>query len=432
MKKLYLHIGTPKTGTSALQSFFSKNREQLYRDGIWYPNLVAELKVEEKLKIFTGNGVSLKEYAVNLDLMDENKKDFFKGMFEDLHQSEKDILLSDELLYDCDEILYSNLMKAGFDLNVIVFLRRQDLWAESRWNQMVKWGSCADSCYDTAQKLNMDYYQKMKKIAEIIGKENLIIRLYQSGERDIFEDFLNILEINNIENYQKDKYQANPSLSANYVEMKRILNAIPGSDILMEDAKELLEEGRHYSLTEEKVKNAPAFLKREERIAILDKYCESNTALAQEFFGRDRLFDEITEDGDESGVDINTIYQDIIKFFSMLSVHQYQEVEKLKNHVLKFQIPEECEEKRIVVYGIDRLGNKLYQQIKMEGKSKDIVAVDRRWEMRQAKYEIPVINPENVDYAEQDYVMIAVGNEKTYLAIREYLIGKKRCLLNVF
>lgn len=354
-------------------------------------------------------------------------------MFEDLHHSENDVLLSDELLYYCDEVLYSNLMNEGFNLKIIVFLRRQDLWAESRWNQIVKWGNCTDSCYDTAQKLNMDYYQKMKKIAGIVGKENLIIRLYQPDECDIFEDFLNILGINNIENYQKDKYQANPSLSANYVEIKRILNSIPDGDILMEDAKELLEEGRHYSLTEEKVKNTPTFLKREERRAILEKYHAGNIALAKEFLGRDRLFDEIAEDG--NGVDPNTIYQDIIKFFSTLSVYQYKEIEKLKNCILKFQIPEKCKGKRIVIYGIDRLGNKLYQQIKMERISTELVAVDRRWELRRAKYKIPVINPENIDYAGQDYIMIAVGNEKTYLAIREYLIEKKKvpaeCILRM-
>jgi hypothetical protein len=37
-KKVYFHIGTHKTGTTALQSFFVKNRNVLSQNGIQYEN----------------------------------------------------------------------------------------------------------------------------------------------------------------------------------------------------------------------------------------------------------------------------------------------------------------------------------------------------------------------------------------------------------
>ena len=37
MKKIYLHIGTAKTGSSALQAFFYKNAKLLEDNGIYYP-----------------------------------------------------------------------------------------------------------------------------------------------------------------------------------------------------------------------------------------------------------------------------------------------------------------------------------------------------------------------------------------------------------
>ena len=37
MKKLFLHIGTHKTGTTSLQNFFLKNKNKLHDCGFYYP-----------------------------------------------------------------------------------------------------------------------------------------------------------------------------------------------------------------------------------------------------------------------------------------------------------------------------------------------------------------------------------------------------------
>lgn len=37
MKTLYLHIGTPKTATTSIQSFCYQNREILEKQGFYYP-----------------------------------------------------------------------------------------------------------------------------------------------------------------------------------------------------------------------------------------------------------------------------------------------------------------------------------------------------------------------------------------------------------
>ena len=36
MKQLYIHIGTGKTGTSAIQEFLYNNRKELLSDGVRY------------------------------------------------------------------------------------------------------------------------------------------------------------------------------------------------------------------------------------------------------------------------------------------------------------------------------------------------------------------------------------------------------------
>lgn len=37
MKTLYIHIGTPKTGTTSIQNFCGLNREKLKEQGVLYP-----------------------------------------------------------------------------------------------------------------------------------------------------------------------------------------------------------------------------------------------------------------------------------------------------------------------------------------------------------------------------------------------------------
>lgn len=429
MKKLYLHIGMTKTGTSALQRFFANNRERLYEDGIWYPELEAELKVDEKQKIFLGNADFLLKCSVDMEDMSNEQRHFFEDICKKLLSGEKDILLSHEGIYKKDGVVYKNLKDQGFDVKVIICLRRQDLWGESWWNQRVKTVSITENCFDFIQRMDLDYYKIVKGIAAVVGKDNVIVHVYESGdgrEENIFTTFLNILGIHNIDKYQKDTYQTNPSLSANFVEIKRIFNSIPNSAAFMDTMKEILEEGKKYALTDEKIMHAPSFLKREERLAILEKYHESNTMLAKEFLGRDTLFDETIEDNDEYGVDYETIYEDIIKFFGMLFVRQYEEIEKIKDVVCKFEIPEECIGKRIVVYGIDGLGNRLYRQLESEEICGELVAVDRRVNYVEELYNVPVVNPETIRYEDIDYVMIAVKNEKTYEVIKSYLINIKK------
>lgn len=430
MKVLYLHIGMPKTGSSALQSFFARNKERLYEDGIWYPELNADLKREEKQKAFGGNAGFLLQYSVDLEDMSKEQRQLFEDTCRKLQNSDKDILLSDERLFWRNTVVYKNLMAQGFDLKVIVYLRRQDLWYESNWNQAVKTKDVAEGCfsYILSHMRDLDYYKRIKQIAAVVGKDNMLVSSYESGRgtEDIFTAFLNMLGIHGMENYQKDTYQVNPSLSANFVEIKRIINSIPNGYVFMESVKEILEGGKKYALTNEKTVRAPSFLKREERLAIIEKYHESNTMLAREFLAREALFNETIDDSGKYGIDHETIYEDIIKLFGMALVCQYEEIEKIKDSLYKFEIPGGCVGKRIAVYGIDSLGSKLYRQLESEGTYKELVAIDMRWQYVGKLYNIPVVEPETICFENIDYVMIAVKNEKTYEAIKSYLIEEKK------
>lgn len=427
MNTVYLHIGTPKTGTSALQHFFYRNAEKMYEDGIWYPNLEAPLKMEKKLGLFNGNAIFFRDYDRPSEEIDEKRKDYVKEIFEEAAQKEKDLLLSSEALFWCGIHLYQNLKLWGVNVKVIIYLRRQDYWGESMWNQNVKKASYQTSkpCFEYMIENEdiFDYYRKLQQISGVLGKENIIVRTY-NGEKDVFSDFFHILGIGDLSGYIRDEYQANPSLSANYVEIKRILNGIPGSDAFSDSIKEIWEQGREYTASGEKIKTAPLFLSREERQIILDKYKEGNEKIAKEYLDREKLFSEELPEG-KVGIDTETIYADMIKFFGSLFVQQFNKMNELQRQVRKIELPDNCAGKKIVVYGIDRLGKELYECLKSNPQLGEVIAVDRRWKIVSDKYGFTVISPQMVDYGAVDYIMIGLEDEKTYLAIREYLISEK-------
>lgn len=428
MNTVYLHIGTPKTGTSALQHFFYRNAEKMYEDGIWYPNLEAPLKKEKKLGLFNGNAIFFRDYDRPSEEIDEKRKNYVKEIFKEAAQKEKDLLLSSEALFWCDIPLYQNLKLWGVNVKVIIYLRRQDYWGESMWNQNVKKASYQTSkpCFEYVMENEdiFDYQRKLQQISGVLGKENVIVRTY-SGEIDIFSDFFHILGIDDLSGYVRDEYQANPSLSANYVEIKRILNGIPGSDAFNDSIKEIWEQGREYTASGEKIKTAPLFLSREERQIILDKYKVGNEKIAKEYLDREKLFSEKVPEG-KTGIDTETIYADMIKFFGSLFVQQFNKMNELRKQVRKIELPDNCEGKKVVVYGIDRLGKELYECLKSDTRLAEVIAVDRRWKIIGDKYGYTVMSPQMVDYGEVDYIMIGVEDEKTYLAIREYLISEKQ------
>ena len=71
----------------------------------------------------------------------------------------------------------------GFQIHAIVYLRRQDKLYISHWNQVVKAKTGAIADYTLQEALEKDnlgiwleYYEKIERIASIIGKENILPR----------------------------------------------------------------------------------------------------------------------------------------------------------------------------------------------------------------------------------------------------------------
>lgn len=139
-KRLILHIGMHKTGTSSVQRYFSRNRAVLRRMGVCYPNSIG------------AKGERQPKHAAIFDAI-SHEADFGSDhpvlgpSIDRIDQAAAEIeaapgnlgVLSAEGLSGERPVFASAMAELGsrFDTTVVVFVRRQDHWVESFYKQMV-------------------------------------------------------------------------------------------------------------------------------------------------------------------------------------------------------------------------------------------------------------------------------------------------------
>lgn len=123
-----LHIGAPKTGSSALQNFFLKNREQLASAGYYYPE-----------HGFDVNGISGGHSRLGISLRDKQEAlaaRTFKEFIDEAKSQNKVLLLSSESYYSHPAAI-KRLMD-GFNCRIVCFFRDPSEFVVSIYNQSVK------------------------------------------------------------------------------------------------------------------------------------------------------------------------------------------------------------------------------------------------------------------------------------------------------
>ena len=95
--KLYLHIGTEKTGSSYLQHIAAYNRKKLLQENIWYPISTKNEKLMLKGDISPGNGQDIADY-INKKEFQTLEKRIAELVEQAKSQNSNKLLISNELL----------------------------------------------------------------------------------------------------------------------------------------------------------------------------------------------------------------------------------------------------------------------------------------------------------------------------------------------
>lgn len=283
MKKLILHIGRHKTGTSSLQRFLVENRGNLENHNIYYPNggiqgfghhLIAKSLSRKEMKLKNLDKVLQKPLFIDF-LRELNRK-------KDSHN----IVLSSEAFQNCNPIHVAEVF-SSFNVEIHVYLREHASYLLSSYAQSVQ----ATSNYMTLAEyeenvFHADYEKFINQWYEAFGRTSVNVYLFDKAHLtngDIVQDFLKRILGFNESSRGKFIYSAkdqNPSLGGRLVEFKRLLN------------KNGIADGKGDSEIYQALKKMTLIDKYQDKIRMdkdiyynLDKkYSEGNSRLSTEIF----------------------------------------------------------------------------------------------------------------------------------------------------
>lgn len=295
----FLHIGAPKTGSTALQEFLFENRETLSRKGWEYPDVSLRGFGHHDIAFLISGGYP--EWALS---QERPLEDLLQELTNKI-KGKSNVIISSEnfYLYPAPERMASVLTEAGFPFNsvkIIVYVRRQDEIHASWYNQAVKaqgyTGTIKDCISETFDL--WDYRARIDEWAHIFGEKNIIVRPYEYGtleKNDIRLDFLKLLNIGS-ENFDWPEKRINTRLNGDLLQFQSLINKLP---LTIPEKRRFHKELIALTAATRKMDlfDDPPLLSPNEKKALLDAYTASNMQLSRNYLSKDKLFkDKIADE----------------------------------------------------------------------------------------------------------------------------------------
>jgi hypothetical protein len=335
-RTLYLHVGMPKTGSTAIQNYLYLNRESLNQQGFYYPLTIHEIMgTEAYLSSRGADLVSAYPVPENTSLL--FYQNVFNARWYETGQSEEaDMIFADIAKNDSPRVLFSGeaigvmpdfyfLYKktptrspelrrtqrkeylekvrrhfSDFDVKVLVYLRRQDEFMESFYAQLFKEYIFIDFTIDDLEdRLPMDYYKAISEIADVFGKPNVIVRPFEAGQLldgDLLADFCFTVGIDpdGLKRPPSNPVVSNSALAPQFMSFKQAAyEGPPLKSYGWQDYTNILRNLSYHSQSKAGAKpQKMIFLSQTKRSQLLERYRESNAMVAREYLpeGRDTLF----------------------------------------------------------------------------------------------------------------------------------------------
>ncbi len=377
MKNIFLHIGQPKTGTTAIQLALGTFQEQglLKQHDFCYFGIISYLNFMTT--------VSFRNNKLFHDICMKKLSALLKEV------STSNIILSAEALASPlileDEQFFKSFVDvlSQYKIKIFIYLRRYDLFCESMWNQQVKIFNtrCSSPPYRPyVHRKIINLYEKY------FGKDNIYVRVYDKNtlyQNNSVCDFLEWIKLKDIiphiDKTQRDNISLSPEnlrISLSYIKQNLLYGEAKEKNLQLIKAE--FEKGTYdltraqevnirraenginidldftntlfelYKLEKNTDSRSYAYLPLEERKKFLEACREDNAYIAREYLGKEDgiLFDETLPQETVSLESPST--DDLVKSFLPMFVHLKQSVDSLTrdNAAMKEQLKKLEEENK--------------------------------------------------------------------------------------
>lgn len=346
MKTLYLHIGTSKTGTTTIQTYCGINREQLKSKGVLFP--IMPYHYDRITKNRNGHFLYAMIYENGVRNKEKEKQvlkqelDYIVDCFKDYDN----VLLSEESIWWATatrrkglwKYLQEHSQQNNYQVKIIVYLRRQDQFMMSRYNQIIKTdtGGGTQRFYEYFKDMNgkykcvMNYRQRLDYMAKFFPKENIVVKRFDRSyfyNGDLNADFLHILGAEIDDTFAELPKDENLGISVQSGELKRVLNRL-GTMTFAENQK-LLQ-----MLNECEVllpKREVSIMTTEHIEKFMKKFIDDNESIAVDYIGDGKpMFDYDYKQKPVWSYEDKNYHEEVILFFAKAIDSVYKENIQLK------------------------------------------------------------------------------------------------------
>lgn len=295
--RLLLHIGSSKTGSSALQQTLYRERQRLAEAGVVYPDRAIAAYAQHVLFAAIHPGA----WNLHRDVLPEDRDAYFfetaAAMLEDARAAgASTLLLSSEYLWgNFPAALYEKIRTAfaACAIEIVAFLRRPDDWLISSYLQAVKSGEARDfetwaAHYMGNKNSGFWYARVLENWQAGVNASDVHVLVYEKDvKKNVYRAFCEAVGLAELAHEIRPP-RANPSPDAEGV---RLLLEVNRSDLADEEKRarraEIMRAHRSYS-------HRPDFVSDVERRTILKTAVPSNQRILRQFVPGERrgLFSE--------------------------------------------------------------------------------------------------------------------------------------------
>ena len=317
-----LHIGTEKTGSTAVQYMLGERRAELAALGVYYPLSLGEMG-HIGLAVYAADETTqdmkpvLAEYF-GVEQLDETMiRDRLAAELAAVPETVHTVIFSSEhchsrLVYPSHVERLQALLAPYFEtISVLVYLRRQDEMASSSYSTRLRAGEWNVDLLpkfpppalkvEEGEEYNPSQYFNFKPMldfyARFFGKANVVPRIYERAALaggDVLTDFLAFCGLppalaENIENMEI----ANRALVAQGQDFLEAMNAFYGRAGRQDEGCARKIREACITIIEGQFTGRPHLPTRAQALAFYGQYAQTNELVRRDWFpGRERLFSE--------------------------------------------------------------------------------------------------------------------------------------------
>ena len=166
--RLYLHIGHPKTGTTSIQNYLLQQADRLLAQGYLYPRAGRRNAAQ---------AVHFRLFPITYYHQDEENRApqvLAKFREEVARHTPKAVIVSCETSF-AEDTAYLKEAFADFDVRILYYIRRQDLWIASFYAERAKYARMPEfrPLRGMEEDWIPDYLGALRRYAAAFGRERV-------------------------------------------------------------------------------------------------------------------------------------------------------------------------------------------------------------------------------------------------------------------